>query len=447
MGGVRSARRTLLDQRPGVKLENGRILYRSAVRPFVESIICVVAGIFWALPADAGGLYSNELSTTSQANAGAGRGAWAPDASAAIHNPASMTRLDDHGFATGLSLVFGEVQFDAEASSPSGTASGGNQVGPVPLASFSYVHRVSDRVRIGLGVFSMAGASLDPNNGWAGRREMTQTSLLTLSIAPTAAVRVTDWLSIGGGPVANYGVFDWKFRVEFPVGSGNESKLELDRLDDWQASGRVGMLLHPRSDFSLSIFYNSKTDFNLSGDVDGPLGLVPELATELPLPQLVEVSAYWQATDRLALLATFGWEDWSEADHLEVTLPERTVGATTGFRDTYKIAFGANYRIAPGWLLQGGLAYDTSAFANRDRTVAVPVDEQIRFAVGAQREISDSLTLGLSFVYAHLGQGEIRRPSVRGDYDKNDIFMLGGTLAFDTLPWSGKLMLADSGVR
>ena len=55
--------------------------------------------------AGAGGLYVNELSTTSQGNAGAGRGAWVPDASATLHNPASMTRLKDHGFAGGLSLV------------------------------------------------------------------------------------------------------------------------------------------------------------------------------------------------------------------------------------------------------------------------------------------------------------------------------------------------------
>ena len=63
-------------------------------------------------PVAASSLYLNELSTASQGNAGVGRGAWAPDASVAIHNPASMTRLDDHGFAAGLSLVVGRVHFD-----------------------------------------------------------------------------------------------------------------------------------------------------------------------------------------------------------------------------------------------------------------------------------------------------------------------------------------------
>ncbi len=400
-------------------------------------LACFWAGLLCVPVAEAGGLYANELSTTSQANAGAGRGAWAPDASAAIHNPASMTRLEDHGFATGLSIAFGKVRFDPDASSPSGTGSGGNQLDPGLLGSLSYVHRVSDRIRFGLSVFSMAGSALDPSNGWAGRRELTEISLLTISIAPTVAIRLTDWLSIGGGPVANYGVLDWDIGVEFPSGSGNQRNLRLDGLDDWQPSGRLGLLWHPREDFSLSVFYNSKTDFELSGDVDGPLGLVPQLDTDLPLAQFVEVGAYWQATERIALLATFGWEDWSEANELEVTLPGRTITAATGFRDTYKVAVGATYLVSEGWLLQTGLAYDTSGLSNRDRTTALPIDEQIRFAVGAQHELSDSLTLGLSFVYANLGQGEIRNATVRGDYDRNDVFFIGMTLAFDRLPWSG----------
>jgi len=103
--------------------------------------VLVFGPLLWtgmlSAPANAGGLYVNEYSTTSQANAGAGRGAWVPDASAALHNPTSMTQLDDHGFATGLSLAFGDVHFDVASSSPSGTANGGNQAGVAPLSSFS----------------------------------------------------------------------------------------------------------------------------------------------------------------------------------------------------------------------------------------------------------------------------------------------------------------------
>ncbi len=431
--------------RMGLGEADERDLDRAPRRRAAAFLASLGAGLLLAGSAAAGGLYVNELSTTSQGNAGAGRGAWVPDASATLHNPAAMTRLDDHGFAGGLSLAVGNVRFDPASNSPSGNASGGNQAGVAPLASFSYAHVLSDRVRLGLSFYSISGSILDPDNDWAGRFELRKISLLTISISPTAAIRVTDWISIGGGPVVSYGVLDWDLTAEFPPGSGNEFNVQLDQLNDWQAAGRVGLLLHPRKDFSLSVYYNSETKFDLSGSVDGPVGLNPNLDSELPLAQFVEVSAYWQATDRLALLGTFNWEDWGAANELGITLASRSVDATTGFNDTYKIGVGANYQLSDRWLLQTGVMYDTSALRNKDRSVALPIDEQVRFSVGAQHDLNESVTLGMSFTYVNLGAGEVRNPTVRGDYKNNDVFVLGTTVAFKRLPWSGKLRLGGAG--
>jgi len=385
----------------------------------------------------AGGLYVNEFSTTAQATAGAGRGAWAADASATLHNPATMTQLDDHAFSTGFSLASARVRFDRSQGTPSGGGNGQDQAGIAPIASLNYVHRVSDRIRAGFTFFSLSGSVLDPSNRWAGRFEVTDLSLLTISISPTVAVRVTDWLSIGGGPIATYGVLDWDLRVDFPVAS--ESAVRLDDLDDWEPAGRVGLLLHPRDDLALSVYYNSKTDFELSGQVQIPAGLSANFDISLPLAQFVELGAWWQATERLALLATFNWEDWSEGDDLSVTLGTRNVSPSTGFRDTYKVSVGATYELSEGWLLQSGVGYDTSALRNRDRTTALPIDRQIRVAFGLQRQLSPSSSLALSFLYANLGQAEVRTPNVRGDYDDNELFLVGLALNFKELWWSGRL--------
>jgi long-chain fatty acid transport protein len=404
----------------------------------------IVASSFVATSAWAGGLYVNEYSTSSQANGGAGRGAYVPDASASLHNPASMTRLDDHGFASGMSLAVGNIHFDTDSTpGTGGTSNGGNQAGVAPIASLHYVHKISDRFRFGFNFFSISGSVLNPSDDWGGRFQVTDLSLLTISMSPTLAVRVTDWLSVGGGPVATYGVLNWDLKVPIPAGS--ESNLRLDDLDDWQASARVGLLFHPRDDFSLSVKYQSKTDFELDGKINGPIGIGSSFELDLPLAQFVEVSAYWQVNEKVALLALFNWEDWSEADHLRVVVAGNTVGATTGFMDTYKFGLGANYQLNPEWLLQTGVTYDTSALKNTDRTVALPIDEQIRVAIGAQHDWSEALTLGFSFVYINLGQGEVRSASVRGDYQENHIFVFGLNLAFDKLPWSSKPYVRDRG--
>lgn len=417
-------------------MELGSVLPRLALG--LGASVALVA----ADAASAGGLYTNEFSTTAQANAGAGRGAWAPDASVALHNPAAMTRLTDHGFATGLSAAVGRIQFDPTADSPSGNKSGGNQAGFAPLATSSYVHRISDRLRFGLSFYSLSGSVLDPDDDWAGRFQLREISLLTISVSPTLGVRLTDWLSVGGGPLVTYGVLDWNLKADV---LGEERNIRLDHLNDVQAAGRVGLLLHPTQDLSISVYYNSETDFELSGDAEGAIGLTPSLDSELPLAQFVEVGVAWQATEKLALLGTFAWEDWSEAGELAITLGGNSVDATTGFEDTYKIGIGANYQIRPDWLLQTGVMYDSSPLRNSDRTVALPIDEQWRFAFGAQHDLSDATTVGFSFVYVNLGQGEVRTATVRGDYKRNHLFVLGGTVAFKRLPWSGKLTFGGGG--
>ena len=139
------------------------------------------------------------------------------------------------------------------------------------------------------------------------------------------------------------------------------------------------------------------------------------------------------------MLGTFGWEDWSEADDLSVTLGSRTLSPSTGFRDTYRVGIGATFELSDSWLLQTGLSYDTSALRNRDRTTALPVDRQTRAAFGLQHKLRPGVSLGLSFVYVNLGQGEVRTANVRGDYENNDVFIVGLTLAFEELWWSGRL--------
>jgi long-chain fatty acid transport protein len=399
----------------------------------------VALSILIASGAHAGGLYTNEFATTAQANAGAGRGAWAPDASAALHNPATMTQLDDHGFATGFSIATGNVRFDPDSNSPSGAKDGGSQAGVAPISSLNYVHRISERVRFGFSFYSISGSILNPNDDWAGRFELTEISLLTISLSPTLAIEITDWLSIGGGPIATYGVLNWDMKIATP-GPGEE-KVKLDDFDDWKAAGRVGILLQPTKSLSISAYYNSKTDFEFNGRIRGPGGLNPSVNADLPLAQVVEVSAAWQVTEQTALLATFNWEDWSEADDLDVSAFGQTVGVSTGFNDTYKIAAGINHQLRDDWLLQMGVSFDTSALKAKDRTSALPIDQQIRVAAGFQYDWSDSLVLGGSFVWANLGQGEIRSPTLRGDYKHNDVFVVGVTLSYKSLPWAGKATL------
>jgi long-chain fatty acid transport protein len=385
--------------------------------------------------AGAGALYANEFGTSSMGTAGAGAGARADDASAALHNSAGMTRLDGHQAMAGGALLYAKIEFDPDADTPVPGSDGGNQGGfALPFGS-QYVHKLSDRWRLGAALFSLSGAVLDPDNDWVGRYETTKVSLISLSLYPSVAYRATDWLSIGAGPLLTFAIMDYDLR--FPLGDGDEGKVEMDSLKDFAAAAFVGILLEPSERLRVGITYLSETELNLDGDIKiSPAG--HKVGTELtqPLAQSVRVDAYWDVTDQFALLATFAWEDWSTAESLPASVAGIASEVPIGFKDTWKVGLGAHYRLSDEWLLQAGITFDTSPLDTSDRFTAFPLDRNIRYAVGALHDWSENTRFGASFVWADMGRAKVRSDFARGDYEHNDLFYFAFSANWKKLPWS-----------
>lgn len=239
--------------------------------------------------ARAGGLYLSEFGTTALGTASAGASAGTDGASTAIHNPAAMTRLDEHQLAVGSALAFSFVEFDPDSGTPVAGSDGGNQGGFLPIFSGQYVHKRSDRWRLGLAFVSISCAVLDPDDDWVGRNEITESSLLTMSALPTIAYRVNDWLSVGAGPTLTYGRLTYELRAPLPGPGGLEAPVKLDEIDDFAPGAVVAVLVELSPQLRFGLTYNSEVEFDLSGDIELPLGITPNINLELPLAQAVRL--------------------------------------------------------------------------------------------------------------------------------------------------------------
>jgi len=56
---------------------------------------------------------------------------------------------------------------------------------------------------------------------------------------------------------------------------------------------------------------------------------------------------------------------------------------------------------------------------------------------------SKSTPLGLNFEWVNLGKAEVRTPTVRGSYERNDLFFVGFTLNWSPSSWKGTLGLDE----
>lgn len=141
--------------------------------------------------------------------------------------------------------------------------------------------------------------------------------------------------------------------------------------------------------------------------------------TKVPLVQWARVGFYHEVNKKFALLATVGWEDWSELDSVNISVNAGSADVPRNWKDTWKFAGGIHYRPTNKWLLQCGIAYDTSAVEKDDRTPDMPVDRQIRYATGAQYDLRENLNLGGSVELVDFGSAEINNSLLIGDYKSN----------------------------
>jgi long-chain fatty acid transport protein len=399
----------------------------------LSAIVPTLVALGLAGSAQAGGFFVAEFGTPSSGTASAGQEAKALDASTATQNPAGMTNLDSHTLQLGAQPGLTLIQFNPAGDSPIPGGNGGNQGSFVPIMGSNYVHKLSDRWRVGFGMLSVAGAAVDPEDDWVGRNETTKVALTTLNFVPSLAVRLTDWLSVGGAPVFSYGRLDFELRL--PV--GKQPKAEIKRADDW-AYGYIGsVMLHPTDNFRLGLLYQSEITYRLDGDTKGPLGFNPNIDLTFKLAPAARAALFWQIWDDFALLASGGWEKWSNAGNLPTSTAGVSAAVPLGMKDTWYAALGGHLKVCDKVTLQTGFRWDSAAMSTRTRTTAFPIDNQLRLAGGVLYDWSEHTQLGASLEYAWFGNARIDDAFVKGDYGRYEAWFVGLTVNWKKLPWDG----------
>ncbi|HWI59147.1 MAG TPA: outer membrane protein transport protein, partial [Bacillota bacterium] len=349
-------------------------------------------------------------------------------------NPAGMSLLAGTQFQGGLQLTYGQVEFSPNAStSPRlGNDPGGNAIGALPAASFFVTAPLSERVTLGFGTFSYFGLIEDYNDNWVGRYYLQYSALLGMSLMPAVSFKVTDWLSIGGGPNIMYGYLKDQVAVNNLTPGLADGQLEV-KDHAWGAGGVGGILLQPCEGTRLGATYVSevKLDFSTTPNFTGLgpglsrlLAFPPSLDLGVTVPQSVMVGLYQELTPQWALMADVGWQNWNQFGKVEVGVdsatpggPQRTTTAQLQFQDTWHGALGLQYKFSPGWRLSGGVAYDSSAEESANRTVVLPLGQTWRFGLGAEYQLTEKLNVGAGYTFAWNGNLSVDQgsdQSVRG---------------------------------
>ncbi len=384
-----------------------------------------------ASSAQAGGLYLYELGTSDVGTAGAGWTARAQDASTVFTNPAGMTRLKKSELLVGVQPLYLHTEFSPDSNT---TTSGrdGDASTWLPAGGLYYVHNLMPKLKIGVSTVGYFGLGLDYENDWVGRYYVQEIKLQAMGVQPALAYRVADWLSLGVGVVALYGVLEEKAAVNNIGPNQSDGKLKIED-SDWTYQVNLGVLVEPRKGTRFGLTYLSEGDLkfkdkpkfsNLGPGMEAALRangvLDAKVKIEFTMPQSLMFSGYHELNDRWAIMGNLGWQDWSEFGKVGVSVASENTSSLTfdrNYKDTWHVAVGTHYRVADPWLLTAGVAYDSSMVDDKDRTPDLPLGEAWRFGLGARYDWSKKLALGVGYTFLWSGDLDmnVNRGSLAGN--------------------------------
>lgn len=144
------------------------------------------------------------------------------------------------------------------------------------------------------------------------------------------------------------------------------------------------------------------------------------------MPDSLILSLVQGVGDRVELLGDVSWTGWSSIPKVDIV---RTSGAASGtiaqtletdFRDTWRFAVGANYKLDEAFKLKFGLAYDQTPVKNAEhRLTSLPDNDRTWFSAGVQWKPSKTTALDVGAAYLYVKDTQINNDQRSTDQTKN----------------------------
>jgi len=391
-----------------------------------------------------GGFYLSEFGTpASLGTGGAGNTTNNVMADSSFTNPAGMTGLERDEILTGLQLVLPKVEFDPSVAEAGGS-DGGNAGNIAVIPSFFYVNELPDNLWFGFSITGPLGGGMDYGDNFVGRYGAQEILLEGIALSPSLGYKVNDQLSLGAGVAFTYSNFEEKIAINQsalgPLSPG-DGQVRIEDADDWGYQPFFGLTYQVNDRMLIGAVYRAEMDVELEGDLKFRNVALPIMADKVEVdwdnPQLLEIGLKYKINDEVTLLVNADWEDWSQfsKNRLGVTggVANPSVTLDRNWKDTWHVAV-AVATLRGDHAFTTGFSYDSSAVDDDDRTIDLPVDEQVKFSAAYAWKGDKKLDFAVGATLMWAGNGDVDQTAqgvrFKGDFDKNYFLFLGSTVRY-----------------
>jgi len=187
-----------------------------------------------------------------------------------------------------------------------------------------------------------------------------------------------------------------------------DGKVTFDDIDDWSPQAALGIVYTPKdSQWTLGLVYRSKTAVDLKGDLEAKNLPFSSGRAEVSfdMPEAYELGLAYQYTEKLKVFVQADYQLWSQFSDYTVNIGAGTDAYDRGWRDSYRVALGAQFELTPQQVIFVGTSYDMSPVTDKNRTFDAPTDDQLRLSASYHHRLDTlDFSLGLSLIQSASGK-------------------------------------------
>lgn len=351
----------------------------------------------------AGAFALREQSSYYQGLSFAGYGTTGGGISAMYWNPASLI-----GAEQGLTVEAHNTGI-FPVSNIDGTLSGGflgtSSIGSGDIGSDAFVpasyaaYRLNEKVIFGVGVNAPFGLSTKPEFNWAAQFYSRSSSVFSLNVNPALALQINEMVSVAVGVQVQYLKVSLK-SADATSGAGFPRSNEI-KGDDIGFGVTAGLTVRPWEGTEIGIGYRSGVGHDLNGDLIVG-GVTSAIGLGVVTPDMVNISARQKITDKIRVLGTVEWTNWSRLKAPRAISDANGSTLTTlhfNYDDGWFFSLGGEYDFNDQLTLRAGLGYEISPIDEDIRSTRLPDNNRWWLSAGATYDFNKHMSFDLGYTH------------------------------------------------
>ncbi len=346
------------------------------------------------------------------------------DQAAMFYNPGALAMVRDNGVQVGVNAALARSSFRGDNT---GIQQSLDNKLVVPFNFYAGFGPKDAKYKFGVAVYTPYGSTLKYADGWEGRYALTEITLQSVYVQPTASYAITPTLSVGAGlMILAYGSVNLQKDLPLPTGPGH---ITLDGKTKTQFGYNAGIFFKPSDKLSVGISYRSKIDATVDNGSVTYSGLpatgsasaalinrsftATSFTATLPLPAVASIGIGVMPNEQLTIGLDASLTFWSAYRTLDFGFSGNNGNGTTDglvggnnfstskrfYQDALAFRLGGQYKVDDKLTVRLGTAYDFSAVKDGYVGPETPDADRVQATAGLSYLVTEHFGVDASFLF------------------------------------------------